>query len=226
MKHIRIVILSLIGLIYSYQGYSYDFKVDGIYYNIIAGTLDEVETTNKDVLYRGTEYTGEIFIPKTVFYNNKEYKVKRIGYRTFMNNQYITFVSIPNSIESIGEEAFRDCTHLTSITLPKSIKTIGNGAFGFSSSGLNHLVIVKLKMTEVFAYGEANFDKPPYSESTLYVPYGKMSLYRSFERYFTNVVESPEEFDLEITSEGNGYVAYGQMNLRNHTHTYEVIAVR
>lgn len=61
-------------LLISAKAFSYDFKVDGLCYNILSDntvelTWEAVETT----------YTGNIVIPSDVNYNSKRYDVVAIG---------------------------------------------------------------------------------------------------------------------------------------------------
>ena len=86
--------------------------------------------------YDGSYYNFERFdIPSTVqrYDDNGHpigtYTVVAIGDRAFMECQYLTSVTIPNSVTSIGDGAFTDCHSLTSVTLPNSITSIGDYAF-------------------------------------------------------------------------------------------------
>ena len=57
------------------------------------------------------------------------YPVTEIGGRAFAGRNWITEVTIPDSVTSIGSQAFSDCSSLTSITIPDSVTSIGWGAF-------------------------------------------------------------------------------------------------
>ena len=108
---------------------AYDFEVDGIYYNLVSTTEMTCEVTN------GTEkYVGNVSIPSTVSYKNRELSVTSIGYGTFSGCSGLTSVVIPNSVTSIGGSAFSRCSSLTSVVIPNSVTSIGDAAFSGCSS--------------------------------------------------------------------------------------------
>ena len=56
--------------------------------------------------------------------------VTRIGNEAFVHNtDYLTSITMPNSVISIGSNAFLDCSKLTSVTLSNNLTTIGIEAF-------------------------------------------------------------------------------------------------
>ena len=57
------------------------------------------------------------------------YPVVAIGEGVFQNNQEITMVSIPASIETIGTNAFNGCGNIQEVFLENGLKTIGGNAF-------------------------------------------------------------------------------------------------
>ena len=81
---------------------SYDFVVNGIYYNVTGSNT--VEVTYKDSNYNS--YSGSVTIPSSVTYNGTTYQVTAIGNGAFEYSSGLTGVTIPTSITSIGEDAF------------------------------------------------------------------------------------------------------------------------
>ena len=105
--------------------FAYDFEVDGIYYNVTSLENLEVEVTSCDA----AEYKGDVVIPKTVVYKNRELRVTSIKDNAFSGCSGLTSVDIGDGVTSIGESAFEGCSGLTSVDIPNSVTTIGYSAF-------------------------------------------------------------------------------------------------
>ena len=89
--------------------WAYNFKVDGIFYNINEDGVS-VAVTYETTSYNS--YSGSISIPSQVIYNSITYDVTSIGARSFNNCSGLTSVTIPNSVTSIGPSAFSGCRGL------------------------------------------------------------------------------------------------------------------
>lgn len=111
----------------SLQTYAYDFKTDGIYYNILSESDRTVEVTYET--FNGNSYAGNIIIPEKVTYSSKSYTVISIGMSAFNKCPDLTFVTIPNTVTSIGNGAFAFCSSLTSVIIPNSVTSAGSNAF-------------------------------------------------------------------------------------------------
>ena len=111
---------------------AYDFKYEGLYYNLLSGEDHTIEVTFANESYSNNQHyvSGDIKIPKKIIYDSKNYTVTAIGERAFQNCSSLTSVMIPNSVTAIGEGAFCDCSSLTSVTIPNSVTAIGKSAFG------------------------------------------------------------------------------------------------
>ena len=111
------------------------FIIEDLYYQI---NPDGVSATLIGPV-NGTEVNGELSIPTTITYNEKDYTVTVIGKNSFISCSRLTgHLTIPNTIISIGENAFLGCSGLTSLDLGTSLDTIGPAAFygckGFTGS--------------------------------------------------------------------------------------------
>ena len=106
-------------------GVAKSFWVAPFYYRLRDNmTADEVEVTHDK-----NPYSGDLVVPSTVEYSGKTYQVTRIGNDAFSDDDYVTGVKLPESINSIGTYAFNDCDRLTKIDIPASVKSIEYRAF-------------------------------------------------------------------------------------------------
>lgn len=130
----------IIALLIPISVSAYDFKVDGLCYNILSQTDRTVAVTR----YFGEEYVenykGDIVIPENVVFDSKTYTVISIWKEAFFGCSQLTSVSIPNTVIGIGQDAFNSCRSLTTIDIPNSVISIGKWAF-YYCEGLTSLVI-------------------------------------------------------------------------------------
>ena len=141
-KQILMLILTLLPMVAS----AHDIEA----VNAQGKTIYYVWTNNKTELAvscQGTsytqysnEYSGDVIIPESVYYNGETYSVTSIGNWAFYECTGLTSITIPNSVTSIGDFAFYGCSGLTSITIPNSVTSIGNNAF-YGCSGLTSVTI-------------------------------------------------------------------------------------
>ena len=141
MKNLNLLFTALLLLCCVGMAKAEDFKVNGIYYNILSSTDKTVEVTFDGFYYDSfNEYTGSVVIPRSVTYYGTTYSVTSIGREAFRDCFYLTSITIPNSVTSIGYDAFRDCSRLTSIRIPNSVTYIGSEAL-YNCQGLTSIVV-------------------------------------------------------------------------------------
>jgi hypothetical protein len=168
---LRTILFILAAIGTTSSALSYDFEVNGIYYNING---DEASVTYHDYTqvqvtgsgsywfvyhynyYAG--YRGQVIIPETVTYNNRTYCVTKIGEHAFEECSGITSVIIPNTITVVEDYAFNVCNSLQGVTCMALTPP--------SCSSLSH-----------------------YS-ATLYVPLESLELYKSASAWnnFSNII--------------------------------------
>ena len=132
MKKNLNIILTIFGVVFfNLKLSAYDFKVDGIFYNIIAN--DQVEVTYNTYRHPYGSYSGNVPIPESVNYDNVIYHVTSIGEEAFTYSTLSEEMTIPNSIMTIGKNAFFKTKGLKNLTLSNTLISIGESAFSYCS---------------------------------------------------------------------------------------------
>ncbi len=110
--------------------YSYDFEVDGLYYNITGNKANPTCEVTKNIIPNSnySDYTGSITIPEFVTYQGMTFNVTSIGEMAFYYSK-ITDISIPKSITKIERSAFKDCTKLIHFYNMENLIELGDYAF-------------------------------------------------------------------------------------------------
>lgn len=124
-KKMLMFIIGLMTYMNIFAIYPYDFEVDGIYYVVY-----NLEKRTCCVVPGDNNYSGELVIPETVTYKDRQFTVVAIASFAFDNCDNLTSISIPNCVTEIYEDGFWGCNSLESVTLPNSVTYIGNSAFG------------------------------------------------------------------------------------------------
>lgn len=101
---------------------AYDFKQGNLFFTVTDATLLTCAVVNGD-----EAYTGDIIIPSTVSFKNRELKVTSIG-NTFSGSD-ITSIRLSSNIQKIDYFAFYGCTLLTKVIISSSVNKIGEYAF-------------------------------------------------------------------------------------------------
>ncbi len=96
---------------------------DNIFYRI-----DEDSETASVIETSTNSYSGDIVIPSTIIYEEKEYIVTEIDNNAFASCR-VTSVILPETITKINSRAFFDCSRLQNLTIPSSVTIIGSEAF-------------------------------------------------------------------------------------------------
>ncbi len=128
--------------------HAYDAEIDGIYYNFNG---DEAEVTYGKISYNS--YDGDILIPEKITYDNKTYKVTKIGYSAFNSCINLSSVIIPNSIKIIDQNSFAYC-NLQYLSLGNSVEKIDPGAF----SNLKAKIV---NLTDLESFMKISFGSSP-----------------------------------------------------------------
>lgn len=115
-----------------------------------------------------------------------------LGYQAFANCKNLVSVDLGNNIKIIGSYAFYDCDKLPSITIPNSVTEIGDWAFNWCDELMEVISLIETPFeTPTYVFNDDNYNK-----ATLYVPKGKLSLYKEVTcwKRFKNIVEMAGEY--------------------------------
>ena len=140
-------------------------------------------------------------LAKSIVINNQEITellipntVDSIHHYAFQDCSSLTSVTIPNSVTSIGERAFKGCSGLTSVTIGNSVTSIGYRAFSWCSSLTSIESLAEVPPTlGSFAFYNVSTTIP------VYVPCGTVSAYQSSDwKAFTNIQEPLAEHSIAV----------------------------
>lgn len=161
MKLLIKLLTLLVMLSTGLTSYAYDFKVDGICYNL------NMEDKTVEVASNNSSYSGEIIIPPYVNLNSNQLAVTAIGGGAFANCYSLTKVELPNTIIEIKSRAFFQCRSLKSINIAASVTKIGGDAFD-GCYGLNRVDITNIESWLGISFYVQGFDNPVTSNPLCY----------------------------------------------------------
>lgn len=101
-----------------------EIKIDGIWYRL---DIDKQEAMV--IKSQGDEYSNEIIIPSSFFFEGIIYRVTIIGEYAFEGCFHLKSVKLSNNITRISKNTFRDCPNLVSVIGGGSVKHIDDYAF-------------------------------------------------------------------------------------------------
>lgn len=136
-----------------------------------------------------------LYYAKNLYLNNEKVTnlvipntVNEIKDYTFKDCTGIASVTVGNSVKKIGRDAFLNCTGLTSVTIGNSVTSIGDAAF----EGCSNLTEI-LSLAKTPAYAESETFYAINSNVILYVPEGSKEAYSTAQAWsdFPTIVEIP-----------------------------------
>ena len=128
----RQLLVALFCFATAFNAWTYDLKLDGIYYNL-SGNEAIVTYANEP---GEPSYSGYVTIPPTITHDGTTYYVTTIGLSAFENCTELANITIPYSVTAIGNYAFYGCTNLYGSNgypffyFSNNISWIGDYAFG------------------------------------------------------------------------------------------------
>lgn len=108
---------------------AYDFKVDGLYYDIV-----DLPSLTVKVVGCNEEINEELTIPSTVKFSNRELTVIEIADDSFKGNVQITSLRIGDNVNTIGTRSFAGCDNIKQVFWGASVADIKDASFEGCSS--------------------------------------------------------------------------------------------
>lgn len=184
------MLMSMVGT----RTFAHDCEVNGIYYNLDRlakkATVTYYGTSNKSA-----QYSGMVYIPAEIWYDNDIYRVEEIGDSAFYKCKDLTYVKVLSTededldlddyevsnssskrttivlayscLKTVGNYAFYGCSNLSSIKFPYTIKTMGEWAFT-GCDGLSSVHIDDLSAWCTIDFKDS-YSNPLYYAKHLYV---------------------------------------------------------
>lgn len=111
------------------SAYSYDVKIDGIYYIINTKTLTAKVARGEDQAYKGS-----VNIPDSITYGGKTLPVTEIEDYAFSRCDELTSLKFPKNFKRLSDYMCFRCNNLSEVTLPDSLTFINECSFSGCSS--------------------------------------------------------------------------------------------
>ena len=142
-----------------------------------------------------TNYTGTIAQWCNIDFSSRANPVL-YSHNLYINNQLITNLVIPNTVDTIKQYAFEGDTCLTSVTIGNSVTSIGRTAF----SGCSGLTDITFKSYNPPSFGSNSFNGVRQTVN-IFVPCGRTAVYLSATNSILppNITEMPS-FTFSATS--------------------------
>ncbi len=174
-------------------------------YKLTSVTIGNSVTTIEEAAFNGCRVLETLTIPSSVTSIEKgafagcgitslviEDAPVSLGYNAFGTCKNLVSVDLGNNIKIIGANAFYDCDKLPSITIPNSVTEIGDWAFNWCDELMEVISLIETPFeTPTYVFNDDNYNK-----ATLYVPKGKLSLYKEVTcwKRFKNIVEMAGDY--------------------------------
>lgn len=98
--------------------------------NTFEFSLSHVKTNRVKVSFTSGSYIeGDVLIPEKIEYKGNSYIISVIEENAFSENNKLTSVTLPDSIEEIDDYAFQECKNLISFKSGRSLRSMGVQCF-------------------------------------------------------------------------------------------------
>jgi hypothetical protein len=140
-KNKRLITLLLVGILFAFQSFAYDFSVksggQSLFFSIIDSVARKVtlvspaEVGNVSDTVASYFHSSAVKIPSSVIDPSTKikYSVTAIGPYAFAFSDSLVSVTLPVTISAIDSAAFLHCSALTAVSIPDAVTSISSRAF-------------------------------------------------------------------------------------------------
>lgn len=134
-----------LSIIVTVSIYAETVTIDKIHY--------EINEENKTAAIKdGRQCSGDVIVPSSISYNNKEYIVTSIKWDAFAGCSALLSISLPSTISFIDRYAFGSCSNLRSITIPENVTRIERSVFGYCTALESVILPKSLQYIDSYAF--------------------------------------------------------------------------
>lgn len=155
MKKLAITFLLFLGTLSIWAD---DFKVGGIYYDVVSFSDLTCAVANVD------DYYEDVVIPSTVNYNNRTFSVVKISMLAFSQRFNIKSVTIGSNVEEVERNAFHRCENLVKVVIEDSDKPIHFAHQWTSNPSYGDYMFADAPLQEVYIGRTVTFDSYEYMD--------------------------------------------------------------
>lgn len=165
---------------------------------------------------------GEVIVPDTI----EGSPVTAIGEKAFSGLQYITKITLPETVNTIGKLAFYQCESMTGINLPSGLTTIEYGTFSLCTSLTSLRIPATVTKINPEAFSCRKLSSLTVEEGNpVYYSAGNCVIKTATKEVVVATVHSTIPTDGSVTSIGN-YAFRGQTELEAFTVPHGITTIR
>ncbi len=190
------ILIAAIIMLSSHKASAYDFRVDGVCYNIIDANTVEVTSSGTSPNYNDVEH---LVIPAQVTHDGRTYQVVSIGFYGLTGASDLKALTISEGLISIGQCGLNGLSSITELTLPSSLLSVGGWAFE-NLDNVRYINCLAKKAPIIDGYWFHNKNAIP--QCPFYVPDGSLASYLANDYWSAfnlqgNDSETNDDIDLE-----------------------------
>ena len=185
-------------MLFAHWASAYDFRVDGVCFNIIGTNVVEVTSSGTSPNYNDVEH---LVIPTQVTHDGRTYQVASIGYYGLYGAYELKSLTISEGLIAIGECGLNGLSSISELTLPSSLLTVGGWAFEHLDNA-RYINCLAEESPGIVGYWFHNKRYLP--SCPIYVPEGSLASYQAsdyWSAFNLQVKDSETNSDIDLETD-------------------------